>query len=455
MECFGYHLHHMIIMKFGGTSVSSRETIATICDQVKKERLRKPVVVVSAFSGVTNALVSLTQLSGAKKTEVIAAIRATHRKIADNVLADEEIRRDVMQYVDVKLAELTVYCKRKHFDKARIDTIISFGEIISSYIIAATLTETGIRAEQVIATKLIVTDSTFGSAEFIPNKTKTQSRKILIPFAQKGVVPVVTGFIGATVDGLVTTLGRGGSDYTASILGFCLEAKEIQIWTDVDGIFTADPRLVQTARALPRISYKEAAELAAFGAKVLHERTILPAIEGTIPVRVLNTFAPHKNGTIVSAAAPTKRNVITSIAFKKKITMVNLYSTDMLLQRGFLSRVFKIFADHGISVDLVSASEVSISVTLDNDEHIKAAEKEFAQFCAVTTRADMGMVSLIGDGIARASVTVEKIFATLERKKIPIAMISLGASDINVSLVMEGERVNEAVIALHKECIRL
>ena len=274
--------------------------------------------------------------------------------------------------------------------------------------------------------------------------------KILAPLIQKGTVPVVTGFLGRTPDGRTTTLGRGGSDYSASIIGRSLGAKEIQIWTDVDGIFTADPRVVKNARIIEDISYREASEMAAFGAKVLHPRTIRPAVEKSIPVRVLNTFNLAAQGTLVSPRSTGTG--LKAIAFKKGVVLVNVYSDSMLFSRGFLARMFEIFARHQISIDLVSVSEVSVSVTLDNNGTLDTAVKELEAFSKVTVhKGSFGVISLVGEGIVSTRDIMRDVSARFSEHRIPLRMISMGASDINISLVIPAEDVVRAANMAHDE----
>lgn len=440
----------MIIAKFGGTSVSSNETISAICQIVENQLKKYPILVVSALSGVTDLLLSLPHLPKYKLALGLKNLKKIHEDLINNVFSDENLRKDVAGFISGKIEEISKL--RKSSEKSLLDKLSSFGEIMSSYIIAKALEQKGLKAVPVLATRLIVTDDNFGSAEFLIRPTKANVKKVLIPLIKKGTVPVLTGFIGATKKGEVTTLGRGGSDYSASIIGFCLKALEIQIWTDVDGIFSADPRLVKKAKILPIVSFKEAAELATFGAKVLHPRTIRPAIKMGIPVWVLNTFNPKGKGTLI-AQNPKSSKIIKAISFKRKITLVNIYSTEMLLQKGFLAKIFNIFAKNNISIDLVSVSEVSVSVTLDNKENLSNAVTELSKFSNVTVSDNLGMVSLIGEGITDSSKNIKNIFDVLGSKKILPKMVSLGATNINISIVLESSQVEKAVIKLHSRVI--
>lgn len=442
----------MIIAKFGGTSVSSKERILNLCKIVNKRLSRQPVVVISALSGVTDFLLSLSLLPKTKIKNKLKEIRQAHQNLIGELFSDNQAQQ-ALHFIDDQLQRVDKLLLNQKDNPEFLDKLVSAGEIMSSYIITQALVNQGINAQQVISTKLIVTNNNFGSADFLPAQTKVNVKKVLTPLIKKDIVPVVTGFIGATKNGQITTLGRGGSDYSASILGFCLEAKEIQIWTDVDGIFTSDPRFVKNARRLPEISFKEASELAAFGAKVLHPMTIRPAIRMGIPVRVLNTFNIENDGTLIRNKVNNFKGV-RAVSCKRKIVLVNIYSSEMLLQKGFLAKVFKIFADNNISVDLVSVSEVSISVSLDNaGAGLTKVIKQLSSFATASVIEDLGMVSLIGEGITTSAHTIKKIFDLLDKEKILVRMVSLGATDINISLVIETSMVEKAVKVLHDKLL--
>lgn len=439
----------MIVAKFGGTSVSFKERVKTLCRIVENELDRDPVVVVSALKGVTDLLLSLPALPKSKHEVKIREIENLHRNLIKSLWSDKDSQDEILKFIDSQLDSVTqIIINRGEDGKEFLDRLASFGEIMSSYIITQVLISKGIKAAQIIATDLIVTNNNFGSAEFILEPTKRNIKKVLLPLLKAGVVPVVTGFIGSTKGGQITTLGRGGSDYTASIIGFCLEAAEIQIWTDVDGIFTSDPRLIKNAKPLPVVSFKEASELAAFGAKVLHPQTIRPAIRTNIPVKVLNTFNPENPGTLITekSAMPF---MIKAVSFKRRITLVNIYSTEMLWQVGYLARLFKIFKNYGISVDLVSVSEVSVSVSLDNWENLENAVKEISKFSSVSVSSNYGMVSLIGEEITGSTHIIKKIFDILDEVNILARMISLSAASINISIVVDADKVEQAVKVLH------
>lgn len=439
----------MIVIKFGGTSVASAQGIQKIYKIISGAKDNKPVVVVSAVAGITDLLLSAARCRTTETAKYLSRIKKFHMDFITSLALSAEAEKEVLRYLETTILEIGKVVRKKRSEKAYTDKIVSFGEILSSYIIAKTLLEKGLPTQRIIATDIIVTDRSFGGAEFLVGQTREKVTKKIKPLLEKGIIPVITGFIGASVDGKVTTLGRGGSDYTAAILGFCLDAREIQIWKDVDGVYTTDPRLVKTAKNIPVLSYREASEMAFFGAKVLHPRTIRPAVAAKIPVRVLNTFYPQKTGTLIVEKSDINKPV-TAISFKRKTTLVNLYATEMLFSRGFLARIFTVFAKSNISIDLVAVSEVSLSVTLDNDSDLDSAVKELSHFSQVTVKKNMGIVSLIGEGIIESSHTIKKLFDVLDKSKIMVKMISLGATDINISVVIESNQVETAVKALHK-----
>ena len=441
----------IVVAKFGGTSVSSRRSVSAIVGIVKRLRARNPVIVVSALSGVTEVLLSLARCRKSELDRRITGLRETHAKLVHEIFRDEAVRVDIMRYVDEQLGKIRPVVRGRKLSPAGMDTLVSFGEIMSSYIIAKVLESEGIDAQQVISTRVVATDDSFMHAEFLPKETTRNARRVLLPLIRRRVVPVVTGFIGAS-RGRITTLGRGGSDYSGSIIGFALDADEIQIWTDVDGVYSADPRIIKDAKLVPEISYREASEMAAFGAKVLHPRTTRPAVEKNIPVRVLNTFNPRGRGSLICSR--TAHEGLKAIAFKRNVTLVNIYSASMLFSRGFLARVFEIFAKQNISIDLVSVSEASISVTLDNTDHLRNAIRQLEKISSVTASAgDFGMISLIGEKIASTHHLVSQVSSLFHKIKIPVRMISMGASDINISLVIPAADIVRAANALHNEIL--
>jgi len=328
------------------------------------------------------------------------------------------------------------------------DNIASFGERISSRIVTAAFSLRGIDAAHVDAAKIIVTDNRFGRAVPDFDETNDRLRRQVGPLLEKSRVPVMGGFIGATPQGTITTIGRGGSDFSAAIVGAGLDSSVIEIWTDVDGMMTTDPNLCPGARRIKVISFDEAAELAYFGAKVLHPATVLPAIQKNIPVYVLNSRNPSCEGTRITTRAPQGKNILKAIAVKKRITIVDVSSPRMPLAHGFLSRIFEAFDRHRIAVDVVSTSEVSVSLTVDSNESIPALANELMKLADVKYEGRKAIVCLVGENLRETPGIAARVFAELT--DIKIRMISQGASEINLTFVIEEEAVPEVVQRLHK-----
>jgi aspartate kinase len=437
----------MLVMKFGGTSVGDAARIKDVISIVRGRLLRRPVVVVSAQGGVTNELIALAQAAAKGETSA-AAVRARF----DRLLSDLGLAADL---IEEELDELDALVKGVtlvgDLTPRSLDRMMSFGERCSARIVAAAMTKAGIPAAAHMAYDVgLVTDSTYGSAAVDP-ATWTDIPRVLAPRLANGETAVVTGFIAKDRDGFITTLGRGGSDYSAAIFGAALAAEEIEIWTDVDGVMSADPRIVPAAKSLDRMSFSEAAELAYYGAKVIHPATIQPAVAKDIPIRVLNTFRPQSAGTLilrnVEGAAPGVR----SIASKSGITTIHVTSHRMLLQHGFMARLFQVFEDHRVVIDMVSTSEVSVSVTTDNPRDLPALEADLKTIAEVRVETGRSILCLVGDRLRDLPEVMERIFRTLRTASIPARMVSVGASRINVSLVVDAADASKAVQALHRE----
>jgi len=330
-----------------------------------------------------------------------------------------------------------------------LDAISAMGERLSCEIVAAALEDAGVPARALDARGLIVTDESFGRAQPLMEESAVRVRELLRPMVQGGCVPVVPGFIGSTRHGVTTTLGRGGSDWSASVIGALLPAEEIQIWTDVDGIMTVDPRAVKGARAISEVSFEEAAELAYFGAKLLHPATIKPAVERGIPVRILNSLNPSAPGTLVAEGPDGLLGEPRAIAFKKGITVVLISQPRMLMAHGFVSRVFEVFAHHRTPVDLIATSEVSISLTVDDPATVPNIQKDLMALGEVKVLVNMAIVSVVGRGFVQRSGLAARIFQAL--RDVNVVMISFGASDVNVSCVVAESDAERAVRSLHQE----
>jgi aspartate kinase len=441
----------MIVMKFGGTSVQNAECINKVLRIAQSVLDKAPVVVASAMAKVTDALQKIAYLAEQGKDkesrQLIKELKARH--VAEvGVLLGGENKEHCLQIMDQYFSSLESIAKGLCLLKERTprsnDIILSFGERFSTLIITHRAREMGIPAVLLDSRDFIKTDDNFTNAYPNFELTNTKIRECIKP--KSGNLYIVQGFIGSTMDGITTTLGRGGSDYTATIIGAALDADEVQIWTDVDGIMTSDPRVVQKAVTIPVITYKEAAELAFFGAKVIHPSTIQPAVNKNIPVIVKNTENPQAAGTRITSE--NMRAGLKAIAFKQGITLVNITSSRMLLAYGFLSRIFEVFEKYKTAVDLISTSEVSVSVTIDQIEKLNEITRELADIASVSVEKDMSIICLVGQELWKDSMFISRVFEAL--RSIPISMISLGASDTNLSLVVPTTYYQDAVQKMHK-----
>jgi aspartate kinase len=443
-------------MKFGGTSLESSERIIAVCDRIKANLALRPVVVVSALAGVTDLLIRGAKLAldrTRSTDDIVEEIKTRHRSVTTDFLAAGEARLTLFTHINAVANELNAFYVGVHnlqeLTPRSLDAISGIGERLSCEMVAAALVDRGIKAKAVDARSVVVTDESFGRAIPLMVETTEKVRRILIPLARSGVVPVVSGFIGATQKGVTTTLGRGGSDLSASILGACLPAEAIQIWTDVDGMMTVDPKVMPNARVIPEISYAEAAELAYFGAKILHPATIKPAVEKGVPVGILNSLNPKSPGTLITARTDGGAGEPRAIAFKKGITVILISQPRMLMAYGFVAKVFEVFERHKTPVDLIATSEVSISLTVDDPERLHAIQADLAELGEVSILRGLAIVSLIGRGFVRTAGLAVRIFSCL--RDINVIMISFGASDVNVSFVVNQDKAEQAVKALHDE----
>jgi aspartate kinase len=443
----------MIVMKFGGTSVESAAAIERVAAIVQARRDRKPVVVVSAMGKTTNKLLAIAQtaIDGTREQYLrqIHDLRDFHSREARLVVPLAE-RSELDRTLDEHFQELTELVKGLavlgELTPRSIDAISSYGERLSSLIVTLAFRHFGMSAAHVDSRRVIVTDRRHTQAA--PQFAETYRRlSETIPALAETQVVVMGGFIGSTTEGVTTTLGRGGSDFTASIVGAGVGAEEIQIWTDVDGMLTADPTILGGGHRVRTISFAEAAELAYFGAKVLHPATVLPAIEKNIPVLILNSRRPEVDGTRITGHEVHCSNVVKSIACKRKITLVNVHSTRMLMAHGFLHRIFEVFDRMETPVDMVSTSEVSVSLTIDNPRNLDAICAELRGFAEVTREKDQAIVCLVGENIRYTPGVAARVFDSLG--DVNVRMISQGASLLNLSIVVAEADLLKAVERLH------
>lgn len=443
-----------IVMKFGGTSVAGAAALENVARIVGAHWHERPVVVVSAMSGVTDAfLASVTIASEQGTEEAIRSLNETfhrHHQAAQELLApnDADHFATHLKQTEAEISRLLeTVAGDPHSRRATQDAIVSFGELLSSSLLAQALNRLGVDARQVDARHCIVTDDEYTCAAPLIPETWAKTQQTLLPLLENDVIPVVGGFVGATREGNTTTLGRGGSDYTAALLGAALKVTEIQIWTDVTGVLTADPRVVPEAQTVERLSYSEAAELAYFGAKVLHPKTIQPAIEDGIPVRICNSRAPNDGSTLVGPQTETSPLTIKAIAHKTGVTIVQITSARMLGAYGFLRALFEVFDRLRTVVDVVTTSEVSVSLSLDDDSTLPTVVKELEQLGTVRVEKGRAIICVVGEGLRGTPGVAARVFSTIS--DINVTLISQGASSVNFTFAIQEARVVEAVKRLH------
>lgn len=450
-----------LVMKFGGTSVGSASRFQQVLELVRKkwQAGQKPVVVLSAVSGVTNALIECGQLSVKQNLDQalkqLAQLKDKHLSIASELFATRPLPAELVAELEQAFNQIDILLRGVSYlgelSKRSLDAVSGFGELLSSRIFAAYADLEGMPSVWMDARRFVITDNTFGRANPLWQTLIPKTEELLLPHLVQNRCVVTQGFIGNTIDGASTTLGRGGSDFSASIIGVALGAAEIQIWTDVDGMMSADPRLVPEATVLSEVSFQEASELAYFGAKVLHPLTIKPAIEKKIPVRILNTTRPEQGGTLITES-PSVLNSdlkVCSIASKKGLTAVFVSSPRMLMAHGFLAKVFEIFARFETSIDLIATSEVSISLTIDRDDELDGISEALSELGDVKVMRNVAIITIVGRQFREQSGIASQIFSAL--RNVNIVMISGGASDINVSCVVSEQDADKAVKQLHHE----
>jgi aspartate kinase len=463
-----------IVMKFGGTSVGNAEAIGQAADLVKQESERwdRTVVVVSAMRGVTDVLINgaLTAAQGDEDTyrEAVSDLRVRHTLAVAELISDPDNRTSLLKTIDAYLDEYAAFCHSVHVlgevTSRAMDTISSMGERLSARVVAARLNEQGQLAQAVDATELIVTDDCFQNAVPQMQATAEQVQQNLVPLLEEGIIPVVTGFMGATVDGITTTLGRGGSDYSASILGAALNADEVWTWTDVDGVLTADPRIVPDAHVIPVLSYSEVGELAYFGAKVLHPKTIRPVVESGIPLWVKNTFNPTSPGTRIVAEPKSTPGTVKAVTAIPGLSMVTVEGRGMMGVPGIAARTFSAVASQGASVLMISqaSSEQSICFVIpsgDVPSVITALEKELALELSrrdierVRSVDNIVIITAVGAGVRGTPGVAARLFTALSVQGINIIAIAQGSSECSISLVVNSAQAKQAVRQIHSEVI--
>lgn len=448
--------HRPIIMKFGGTSVEDPLAFERVAGIVESKREARSVVVVSAMSRFTDAL--LLSVERAANGDAEGATRSLdaqferHTEVARK-LSDQDARASAWSAIETTRREtselLRIIAQHPVTRPPLQDEIVSYGERLSALLLASLLSSRKqCSARYMDARRCILTDEEYGNASPIYEETEARTRRELLPLIAASVIPVMGGFIASSLKNATTTLGRGGSDYTAALVGAACNAHEIEIWTDVTGVLTADPRVVKSARTIRLLSYSEAAELAYFGAKVLHPKTIQPAVERRIPVRICNSRAPEEAGTVVCFEAEAAPRTVKAIAHKTNITTVQITSGRMLGAYGFLRAIFEIFDRHRTAVDVVTTSEVSVSLSLDDASNLPLILEELEQLGEVEVEQGRAIICVVGEGLRSTPGIASSVFNTIS--DINVSLVSLGASSINLTFAVDEPHVREVVTRLHQ-----
>jgi aspartate kinase len=441
-------------MKFGGTSVGDAAAFERVFQVVSMQTEVQPVVVVSAMTGVTDALLNAVDV--AKKGDFAGAYASLEPHFDRHIEVSKHFIRQgssnlfdtELEFARGEISDLLMRVSRRSLPLQMLkDAIVSYGEQLSSRLLSEVLKAKGINARQMDARRIIVTDDEYGAAQPIWNETEELVKVELLPLIETGEVPILGGFIAGSRSGETTTLGRGGSDYSAALVAAALDARELQIWTDVTGVMTCDPRICGDARTIPVLSYEEAAELAYFGAKVLHPKTIKPAVDHGIPVRVCNTFEPHEVGTMVLSRSDVSPNKIKSIAHKKNITILRITSARMLGSYGFMSALFQIFERYRTVIDVISTSEVSVALTLDNTAELEKIAADLGRLGDVEVEPGYAVICVVGEGLRASTGMASKIFSTID--DVSIALVSHGASSVNLTFVVHEEDAASVIRKLH------
>ncbi|HKW33075.1 MAG TPA: aspartate kinase [Candidatus Acidoferrum sp.] len=459
------------VMKFGGTSVGNASCIARaakiIVDAAKKYRC---VAVVSAMSGVTNRLIEAAHHArggnGAEALTILEALRKQHETALMDLVPREKERECIRGKLDEVFAEGRRLCEGtallRELTPRTLDAVSSLGERLSAPLVTTAVKEAGAPSEAIEATELVVTDAFHGGAEPQMELTREKSQARLCSLMEKGIVPVVTGFIGATARGQLTTLGRGGSDFSATILGAALDADEVIIWTDVDGVLTADPRLVPEARTIPEISYREAAELAYFGAKVLHPKTLNPVVQAAIPVWIRNSFQPERLGTKITPQGRSIGGGVKALTAIRDVTLISVGGPGIVGLPDVVGRTFSTTAEVRANVLLISQSSSQndicfIVAAADAQRTVDALRKEFAQDLAhhdvehITVDPNIAIVAVVGENMRGIPGIAGRTFSALGRDGVNLIAIAQGSSESNISFVIEGKAVQQALITTHRE----
>lgn len=439
----------MIVMKFGGSSVADASRICHVIDIVKTQLEKKPALVLSAMGDTTDHLLEAGSAALSLGKVEISRVEKLHLETIKTLKLP--VQNEVIDLLSELKRLLSGVALIREFTPRTKDYLVSFGERLSTRIMAAALKSKGVNAKAFDAWELgFLSNSNYGYAELLKESWELIPKKIL-PLIKDNVLPVITGFIAKDEKGGVTTLGRGGSDLSATMIAAACGAKEAQVWKDVDGILTADPRIVKSARPVKSVTYEEAAELAYYGAQVLHPRAMQPCIKTGTPVLVKNSYNIEAHGTKIEPAALAeinKRPPVRAISSRLNVTLVDIVSTRMLGQYGFLAEVFSIFSRHSVSIDMVATSEVSVSLTLDASHDLSEIKKELSKIASVEIKTGKAIISIICN-VKRSSEILARAFRTCQLVAVPVQMVSQGASKVNISFIVNDTEAEETVRALH------
>lgn len=441
----------MLVAKFGGTSVKDEFAITRLIDIISK-KTEKVLIVVSAFSKVTDGLITI--IKHLKENDLSSALVMLNTIFDRHIQVSKALNCDniIFEFLENKRVELEQLIKALNIlgeisPKSK-DMIMATGELLSSKVIYYAFKSKNPNIEYIDPRKLLITDSNYNEANVNFQLTDERIEKLCKSSFVNYDILITGGFVGADINGNTTTLGRGGSDYSASIFAASLKANNLEIWTDVSGIYTTDPRIMSNAKVIKELTYTEAAELSFFGAKVLHPKTIFPAVSNAIPVWVLNSFHPEQGGTKIVGESAHKK-IIKSIAFRKNVTVININSNRMLGAYGFLNKVFEVFGKYETSVDIVTTSEVNISLTIDDTRHLSEIENDLSLIGDINVKHNYALVSAVGEGIRDTAGIAARFFGVL--KGINILMVSIGGSEVNLSIIIGENELEQAVRMLHSE----
>ncbi|MCT4592638.1 MAG: aspartate kinase [Candidatus Gracilibacteria bacterium] len=454
----------MIVMKFGGTSMGSSVNIKNVADIVLKAK-RKPIVVVSAMTGVTNMLLEASSNAISKKSfastkNIVKKIKEKHNKTASELVSDKAILSDCVDYIDSELDHLENFLEALSFIKeltpTSYDKIVAIGEKLSAKLLASHIKNRGKKSEYVNLEQVIQREHKRVDNAFYVTLEKRMNEKITSIMVDQGAIPVCTGFFGKIPGGIISAVGRGYSDFCAAILGSAFKVKEIQIWTDVDGIMSADPRVVDKAVILDEVSFNEAAEMSSFGAKVIHPQTIWPAVKRNIPVCIKNTMNPIAKGTLITQDGKLSNRICKAITAKKGINIITIMSSQMPNKHGYMRSVLEIFDKYEISIDIIATSEIAVSFSIERslkDLDVKHALIDLKKFGKVLTAQNQAIVACIGNEMGERIGSGSSILKSIASQGLNASVISRNALKTNISCVIEEKMANEVVKTLHKDIL--